>query len=266
MPAPALAYIAGMSDDDRSWFVLSLARGLDVIRAFRADASSLSVSEVAARAGVSRAAARRLLMTLRELGYVGMRDDRWTLRPRVLELGYAWISSRRVEELVQPYLDEVAERTGQSSSLGVLEGREIVFVARAPAPRRMSVRVSVGSHLAAHATAIGKVLLAALPEEELARLLDEAPLRGFTPATITGSAALRREIAAVREAGFATAHGELDPEVASIAVPVRGPRGEVLAAINVSTHASAATREELPARFRPLLEETARSLRLASLG
>lgn len=254
-----------MTDDDRSWFVLSLARGLDVIRAFRADAPSLTVSEVAARACISRAAARRLLMTLRELGYVGTRDDRWTLRPRVLDLGYAWISSRRVEELVQPHLDEVAERTGQSSSLGVLEGREIVFVARAPAPRRMSVRVSVGSHLAAHATAIGKVLLAALPDSEIVRRLSGAPLEAFTRTTITDGGTLRGELAVIREAGFATAHVELDPEVASIAVPVRDQRGEVIAAINVSTHTSTATREDLLARFRPLLEQTARAMRLSSL-
>lgn len=255
-----------MADDDRSWFVMSLARGLDVIRAFRADAPSLTVSEVAARAGVSRAAARRLLLTLRELGYVGMHNDRWTLRPRVLDLGYAWISSRRVEELVQPHLDEVAERTGQSSSLGVLEGREIVFVARAPAPRRMSVRVSVGSHLAAHATAIGKVLLAALPEAELRQRLLEAPLQRFTGATVTDAETLEAELAVVRDAGFATVHGELDAEVASIAVPVRGQRGEVIAALNVSTHTSMVSREDLPARFRSMLEQTARSLRLVPLG
>lgn len=255
-----------MTDDDRSWFVLSLARGLDVIRAFRTDAKSLTVSEVAARAGISRAAARRLLMTLRELGYVGVRDDRWALQPRVLELGYAWISSQRVEELVQPHLDAVAERTGQSSSLGVLQGRSIVFVARAPAPRRMSVRVSVGSHLAAHATAIGKVMLAALPDDVLSRWLKEGPLEVFTSATIGSAEMLRVELAAVRAAGYATAHGELDPEVASIAVPVRDQRGEVVAAVNVSTHTSSVTREDLPARFQALLEEAARSLRFASLS
>lgn len=148
--------------------MLSLARRLVVIRAFQADAKVLTVSGVAARAGISRAAARRLLMTLRELGYVGVRDDRWALRPRNLELGYAWVSSQRVEELVQPHLDTEAERTDQSSSLGILQGRNIVFVARAPAPRRMSVQVSVSSYLAAHATAIGKVMLAALPENGLA--------------------------------------------------------------------------------------------------
>lgn len=255
-----------MTDDDRSWFVLSLARGLDVIRAFRTDAKGLTVSEVAARAGISRAATRRLLMTLRELGYVGARDERWTLQPKILELGYAWISSQRIEELVQPHLDAIAERTGQSCSLGILQGRSILFVARAPAPRRMSVRVSVGSHLAAHATAIGKVMLAALPDDVLGRWLEEGPLEGFTPATVGDAGPLRAELAVARAAGYATAHGELDPEVASIAVPVRDRRGEVVAAVNVSTHTSSVTREDLPTRFRALLEEAARSLRFASLS
>lgn len=246
---------ANEDESGKGWFSLSLARGLAVIRAFGPDTPQLSVSEVAAQTGISRAAARRILLTLHELGYAAMHGDRWLLRPSVLDLGYAWAGAQRLDRLVQPVIEDVASRTGQSASLANLHGMEIFFVARAAAPRRIAVRVAVGSRLPAHATALGKILLSALPIEEATARIGRAPLPRFTPATVCDPASLLREIAKARQDGYATVHGELDPEVASLAVAV----GKV--ALNVSTHAATVARDELAPRFLPILREAAASLK-----
>jgi IclR family transcriptional regulator, pca regulon regulatory protein len=249
-----------VSPDERGpHFVRSLERGLAVIRAFSADAPELTLSEVARATGLTRAAARRFLMTLGDLGYVRTDGRRFSLSPRVLELGYAYLSSMTLPEVAEPHLERLVADTRESSSVSVLDGSDIVYVARVSASRIMRVAISVGTRFPAYATSMGRVLLAGLDDPALDRVLAERPLRRLTRATVTSEAALRAELAQVRARGWALVDQELEEGLRAIAAPIRERDGRVIAAINVSAHASRITldgvrRELLP----PLLATAAR--------
>jgi len=185
-----------MSDPDdtptrNSDFVQSLDRGLAVIRAFGPDRERLSLSEVARATGLTRAATRRFLLTLVKLGYVRNDGREFSLRPRVLELGYAFLSGLAMPEIAAPHLEELVAKVRESSSISVLDGDHIVYVARVPTKRIMTVAISVGTRFPAYATSMGRVLLAGLSDQELDRYLAEADLDAFTARTVTDPDRLR---------------------------------------------------------------------------
>jgi IclR family transcriptional regulator, pca regulon regulatory protein len=229
--------------------VRSLERGLAVIRAFDADHPSQSLSDVARRTGLTRAAARRFLLTLAELGYVRTDGKLFALTPRVLELGFAYLSSLSLSEIAAPHLEALVREVRESASVSVLDGAEVVYVARVPTSRIMTVAITIGTRLPAFATSMGRVLLAALPPGERERRLAALPAHPLTERTITDPAALARELDAVREAGYCVVDQELELGLRSISVPVKDRTGAVVAAANVSTRAGSrdVVRDVLPA-------------------
>lgn len=229
-------------------FVQSLQRGLAVIRTFDAEHRALRLSEVAERAGLTRAAARRFLLTLVELGYVRRAEDRFSLGPRVLELGYGYLSGLGIADVAQSHMERLVGELNESSSISVLDGTEIVYVVRVPTRRIMTVTLAVGSRLPAYATSMGRVLLAELEPQQLEEHLARIEVRKLTPHTLGGRAALRRELSRVRRQGFALVDQELEEGLRSVALPIRYGSGEV-AAVNVSAHASRVGMEELTSRY-----------------
>ncbi|WP_369250553.1 IclR family transcriptional regulator C-terminal domain-containing protein [Streptomyces sp. R41] len=219
-------------------FVRSFERGLAVIRVFGADHPELTLSEVARACDLTRAAARRFLLTLVDLGYVHTDGRMFRLTPRVLELGYAYLSGSTLPELAQPHLEQLAVRVGESSSLCVLDGDDIVYVARVPTRRIMTASITVGTRFPAHVTSVGRVILAHLPDEEVDARLARADLRPLTAHTIVSAELLKAELSRVRRRGYAIVDQELEEGLRSVAAPVRDRDGEVVAAVNIPVHAS----------------------------
>jgi len=232
-------------------FVQSLARGLAVIRAFDAEHAELTLSDVARRAEVTRAAARRFLHTLVSLGYVRSDGRLFALTPRVLELGFSYLSSLSLPEVLQPHLELLSREVGESVSAAVLDGADIVYIARVPARRIMSVRITIGTRFPAYATSMGRVLLAALPASGRAEAL--ANLHPLTDRTVTDAARLAAELDRVAEQGWAVVDGELEAGLRSIAVGVRDRSDRVVAAINVSSSATRDSVEHLVQHYLPAL-------------
>ena len=237
--------------------VQSLERGLAVIRAFDAEHRELTLSDVARATGLTRATARRFLLTLVSLGYMTASDGRFSLRPRVLELGYPYLSSLSLPELAPPHMERLVARVNESSSISVLDETDIVYVVRVPTRRIMSITLSVGTRLPAYATSMGRVLLADLPGKQLEQLLARTELHPLTARTITDRGALEALLARVRKQGYALTDQELEEGLRSIAVPIRDGTGAVTAALNVSVHASRATAAALKRDVLPLLLQTA---------
>jgi IclR family transcriptional regulator, pca regulon regulatory protein len=235
-------------------FVQSLERGLLVIRAFDAEHRELGLSEVARISGLTRAAARRFLLTLETLGYVTFSEGRFSLTPRVLELGYAYLSSLSLPEVAQPHMEALVARVNESSSISVLDDTEVVYVARVPTRRIMSITLSVGTRLPAYATSMGRVLLAALPDAQLTALLDRIELRPLSAHTITDRATLLDALERVRRQGWAAVDQELEEGLRSLAVPIHDASGTVIAALNVSVHASRGTMTTLRRDVLPLAQ------------
>jgi IclR family transcriptional regulator, pca regulon regulatory protein len=231
-----------------------------VIRALSAPGPGLTLSEVARETGLTRAAARRFLLTLGELGYVRVAERRFALTPRVLELGYAYLSSLSLPEIAQPHLRELVERVHESSSVSVLDGGDIVYVAREPTRRIMTVAIAVGTRFPAYATSMGRVLLSGLSDEALDAYLSAVSLHAFTPGTVSDRAALRGELERVRRQGWALVDQELEHGLRSVAAPIRDQRGGVVAAVNLSTAASARTLEAIRRDLLPALLETAAAI------
>jgi IclR family pca regulon transcriptional regulator len=238
-------------------FVQSLERGLAVIRAFDAEHPELTLSDVARATGLTRAAARRFLLTLLELGYVRTDGRAFSLRPRVLELGYSYVSSIGLPEVAQPHMEALVAQVHESCSLSVLDGRDIVYVARVPTHRIMAVVITVGTRFPAYATSMGRVLLAGLAPDALDEYLSGAQLVALTPKTIADETQLRRALKRVAGAGYAMVDQELEVGLRSIAVPVR-VKGQVAAALNVSMHVGQRTADSARREILPLLRDTAR--------
>lgn len=240
-------------------FVQSLARGVAVIRAFDAHHATLSLSDVARRADIPRAAARRFLRTLETLGYVRAKDKVFFLTPRVLELGHSYLSSQSFPEIMQPHLETAALQLGESVSGAVLDGADIVYVARVPAKRIMSVNITIGTRFPAHATSLGRALLADLPAAELKELFTQNPPNKLTSQTVTSLPELERVLETVRQQGWALVSEELELGLRSIAVPVRDKHGRVSAAINCSLPSSESI-ERLQHEFAPKLLQAAAAI------
>jgi IclR family pca regulon transcriptional regulator len=219
-------------------FVQSFERGLAVIRAFDADHPELTLSEVARICGLTRAAARRFLLTLADLGYVRTDGRLFRLSPRVLELGYAYLSSFSLPDIAEPHLEQLVAHVRESSSLCVLDGDDIVYVARVPTSRIMTATITVGTRFPAHVTSVGRVMLACLPDEDIDARLARAELRPLTARTIVSADLLRAELRRVRRQGYAIVDQELEEGLRSVAAPVRDRDGDVVAAVNIPVHAS----------------------------
>ena len=241
-------------------FVQSLDRGLAVIRAFGPDRERLSLSEVARATNLTRAAARRFLLTLVKLGYVRSDGREFSLRPRVLELGYAYLSGLTLPDVAAPHLEELVARLHESSSISILDGQHVVYVARVPTKRIMTVAISVGTRLPAYATSMGRVLLAALPPDALEQYLAEAVLEPLTANTVTDAGRLREILAEVAAQGYAIVDQELEEGLRAVAAPIRGAQDTGTAAINISAHASRVSVESLRTDIVPALLETARQI------
>ena len=241
-------------------FVQSLERGLAVIRAFDADRRELALSEVARQTGLTRAAARRFLLTLVKLGYVHFADGRFSLRPRVLELGYAYLSSLTLPEVAQPHMEELVAKVNESSSISVLDDLDIVYVVRVPTRRIMSITLAVGTRLPAYATSMGRVLLADLPDAELDERLSRLAPRPLTARTVKDADGLRAILRTVRSQNYAVVDQELEEGLRSLAVPVRDGGGRAVAALNVSVHASRASTAVLRREFLPAARRTVASI------
>jgi IclR family transcriptional regulator, pca regulon regulatory protein len=237
-------------------FVEALARGLDILTCFDANRREMTLSEVALAAGLARPTARRLLLTLAELGYVRISGNVYSLTPKVLRLGVAYTSSLGLWEIARPHLEALVARTGESSSMAQLDGSDIVYVARVSVPKIIALRVEIGTRFPAARTSQGKVLLAALPEAEATAAL-AVPSRSGLPTVAEPGAEFRRELIRVRAQGWALADEELAPGVRSIAAPVRDHDGVVRAAMNVTVHAAETSTEHLLQAYLPLLLETA---------
>jgi IclR family transcriptional regulator, pca regulon regulatory protein len=238
-------------------FVEALARGLDVLACFDARRPTMTLSEVAVAADLARPTARRLLLTLAELGYVRVEDGAYALTPRVLGLGYAYTASLGLWDIARPHLEALVRQTGESSSMAQLDGSDIVYVARVSVPKIIALRVDIGTRFPAERTSQGKVLLAALPVDEVARVLAEPSRAGLPPAHARRPSDLRRELTRIRAQGWALADEELAPGVRSVAAPVRDVSGRVRAAMNVTVHAAETSTEYLLQTHLPRLLETA---------
>jgi IclR family pca regulon transcriptional regulator len=238
-------------------FVQSLERGLAVIRAFDADHPELTLSEVARACDLTRAAARRFLLTLVDLGYMRTDGRLFALSPRVLELGYAYLSSLTLPEVAEPHLERLVAQVRESSSVCVLDGDDVVYVARVPTSRIMTVTINVGTRFPAYATSMGRVLLAGLPDEELDKYLARVKLVAFTARTVGTTSALRAELMKVRGQGYALVDQELEEGLRSLAAPIRDRAGRVVAAMNISVHASRNTVDSMRRDLLPKLLETA---------
>lgn len=241
-------------------FIQSLERGLAVINSFSRDRQTQTLSEVASEAGLTRATARRILLTLSELGYVRQHGRGFALTPRVLDLGYSFLSSFRVVELAQQPMERLVDEVKESSSMSILDDTEIVYVARVPTTRIMTIALALGSRLPVYPTSMGRVLLAGLSDEEVNEYLAKIELRKLTPHTITDPSELRERLDEVRSQGFALVDQELEEGVRSIAAPITNSRGDVIAAMNISCHASRVTVARMKSEFKPRLIATAEEI------
>jgi IclR family pca regulon transcriptional regulator len=231
-----------------------LAKGLAVIETFTAERPRQSISEVSAASGLDRATARRCLLTLAHHGYADYDGKFFTLTPRVLRLGTACLATMPLPQLVQPLLDALSEKLGESSSVSILDGADIVYVARAAQKKVMSIALMPGSRLPAYCTSMGRVLLSALPQPEARTLLTAASLPARTTHTLTDPDAIMAELARTRSRGYALIDQEVEIGLRSIAVPLFNARGVVVAAVNVGAPATQVGVEELvPAYLDALL-------------
>lgn len=251
-------------------FVEALARGLDVLTSFDAGRPALTLSEVAAQTGLARPTARRLLLTLQSLGYVRASAGRYTLTPRVLELGVSYVESLGLWDVARPHMEALVEKTQESTSIAQLDGSDIVYVARVAVPKIVSLSVTIGTRFPALQTSLGKVLLAALPDQELEAVLAQPSRSGVVPVHAPGREERRLMLREVRARGWALADQELARGIRSVAAPLRDGSGGVVAAMNVNAHAGETsldrlTQEHLPALLAAAAAVSADFARLAAL-
>jgi IclR family pca regulon transcriptional regulator len=247
----------GVSSDT---FVRSLERGLSVIKAFDSQHQQLTLSDVARRTGLTRAAARRFLLTLVELGYVHVAEGQFSLRPRVLELGFAYLSGLTLLEVAQPHMERLSDRLHESCSVSVLDGDDLVYVGRVHARKIMKAAITVGTRYPAYPTSMGRVLLAGASATWLEKYLARVDLVPLTPHTVTDPVELRTVLARVRADGYALVDQELELGLRSMAVPLHARSGEVVAAMNISAPLERGSVEEITAELLPPLREAARAL------
>ena len=254
-------HAVGDQDAGTRDFVASLEKGLLVIEAFDASRPRLTLSDVAKRTGITRAAARRYLLTLTKLNYAEFDGRYFSLTPRILRLGYAYLSSASLSAQVQPFLERISEETGESSSAAILDGDDIVYIARSATRRIMSIGLGVGSRLPAHCTSLGRAILAYQPEDVLTAYLQRVQLEARTPKTVTDKTVFRAVLEASRNEGYAFVDEELEYGLRSIAVPVVQRNGKVMIALNLSAQAGRLSAMEMKERLLPLLRDASQTLR-----
>jgi IclR family pca regulon transcriptional regulator len=242
-------------------FVASLEKGLLVIEAFDASRPRLTLSDVAKLTGITRAAARRYLLTLTKLHYADFDGRYFTLSPRILRLGYAYLSSTSIPARVQPFLEQISGETGESSSAAILDGDDIVYIARSATRRIMSIGLGVGSRLPAYCTSLGRAILAYQPEEVINAYLQRVCLEPKTPKTVTDKTEFRALLNITRTQGYAIVNEELEFGLRSIAVPVIQKTGQVTVALNLSAQAGRVSSDEMRERFLPPLTAASEALR-----
>jgi IclR family pca regulon transcriptional regulator len=238
-------------------FIEALARGLDVIAAFRPAYGALSLAEVATATGLARPTARRILLTLQELGYVRLEDGAFTLTPRVLDLGVAFVRSQGLWDIARPHMRALVARTNESCSVAQLDGSDIVYVARVAVPKIVGLSVQIGTRFPALATSLGKVLLAALPQAKLESVLAQPTRSGLVPRWQPEVAERDAVLRDVRAQGWALTDEQLTLGIRSVAAPLRDGSGRVIAALNVNTHAAETPVEHLVGEYLPMLLATA---------
>lgn len=242
-------------------YVQSFARGLEVIRSFNAQSPAQTLSEVAAKTGLTRAGARRILLTLQTLGYVDCTDGKhFALTPRILDLGFAYLSSQPLWNLAMPAMETLSESVQESCSAGVLDGTDVVYVVRVHAHKIMSTNLGVGSRLPAFWTSMGRVLLAGLPPAQLQALLAQCPREAFTRYTLTSDEDLLAAIAQVRAQGWAVINQELEEGLISVAAPLVNAQGQFVGAINVSGQVNRTNAEQMQERILPHLQQAAQTV------
>lgn len=241
-------------------FMASLARGLLVLSAFSEQKQSQSITEISKITGLSRAAVRRCLYTLVQTGYARQENTGFMLEPKVLTLGYAYLSSTSIVDAAQPFLDRIRNQLHESSSIGVMEDDQVFYVGRSEATRVMSMSLRVGSRLPAYCTSMGRVILANMPKDKVESILDKTELKAYTNKTITTKSALLTVLEETKKLGYSIVDQELEEGLRSIAVPVFDQQNNVVAAINVGTHAGRVTMAELKGRFLAEIKDASNEL------
>lgn len=247
-------------------YVQSFARGLEVVRAFSSQAPRQSITEVADRTGLTRAGARRILLTLQTLGYVQSDGKLFSLTPRILDLGFAYLSSLPIWNLAEPVMQALVGQVRESCSAAVLDGTDIVYVLRVPTQKIMSITLGVGSRLPAYCTSLGRMLLSALPEAELMHILETSERTARTRFTVTRVDELVARIAQVRQQGWAQIDQELEEGLVSMAVPVTDRTGKTVAALNISGQANRSSAKVMrETMLLPLLDAAKTISRMLSI-
>lgn len=241
-------------------YVQSFARGLEVIRSFSARAPRQTLTEVATRTGLTRAGARRILLTLQTLGYVESDGKLFALTPRILDLGFAYLSSMPMWDVAEPVMEQLVEEVKESVSAAVLEGADIVYVLRVSTRKIMRNSLGIGSRLPAYCTSMGRTLLAGLPDEEVLRLLRSAPLEARTRHTLTDPEAVLARVQQARRQGWCLVNQELEEGLLSMAAPVVNRAGRTIAAINISGQVNRTTPRQMQEAMLGPLRETARQI------
>jgi IclR family pca regulon transcriptional regulator len=241
-------------------YVQSFARGLEVIRSFSASAPRQTLSEVAQRTGLTRAGARRILLTLQTLGYVESDGKLFALTPRILDLGFAYLSSMPIWNVAEPVMEDLVEQVKESCSAGVLEGTDIVYVLRVSTRKIMRNSLGVGSRLPAYCTSLGRMLLAGLPDDEVLALLRASPLEARTRHTITEADALLAKVQQARRQGWCLVNQELEEGLVSMAAPIVDRTGATIAALNISGQANRTPPRQMQETMLPALREAAREV------
>ncbi|MFC5629137.1 IclR family transcriptional regulator C-terminal domain-containing protein [Aliibacillus thermotolerans] len=238
-------------------FIKSLEKGLNVIQTFSEENPVLSVAEIAEMTGYSRPTVRRILLTLTALGFAKEKNGRYMLTARVLSLGYSYLSSQNIWNVATSHMEDMVKQTKESASISVLDQDEIVYVARVPTERIMSITLNIGSRLPAYATSMGKVLIAYLPTSEREKYLENLRLKQLTEKTKANITDLREELDQIVKQGWALADEELEEGVRSIAVPIFNSRNEAYAAVNCSANAGRVSKKRMIEEFLPVLKDTA---------
>lgn len=245
-------------------FVTSLERGLRIIRAFDARDKEMTLTEVAAKTGLTRAGARRFLLTLKELGYIRHEGRHFSLTARVLSLGYAYMAATPIGEIAQPYLDEVTRETGESCSMAVLDGTDIAYITRSSANRLLMLGIHVGARLPAITTSMGRVLLANMPPHELDAFLENLEITAKTTRTITDVERIRTELRVARRQDYYVLDQELEEGLRSVAVPIRSQHsGRPISAINIATNIATVSKRRLIEQCLPVLRRAAKQIERA---
>ncbi|MDP3708128.1 MAG: IclR family transcriptional regulator [Polaromonas sp.] len=241
-------------------YVQSFARGLEVIRSFSAQSPRQTLTEVAGRTGLTRAGARRILLTLQTLGYVESDGKLFRLTPRILDLGFAYLSSMPIWNLAEPVMEALVEQVKESCSAAVLDGTDIVYVLRVPTHKIMSISLGVGSRLPAYCTSMGRMLLSALPIEEMMQVLQASDRTARTRYTVTDVNELAAKIAQVRKQGWSLVNQELEEGLVSMAAPITDRAGHTVAALNISGQANRSSARIMQETMLPQLLEAAQTI------